>query len=153
MYVYSAGKFASQWNDTTDYNSTANNFVDQSLNGGATNTMGNFLAGTLSMASMRSTGGAGEAYVDLTPQVGPFHQDTTRGTYAIDGTTVAEANEWYSQPPLDHRWQPVGLDRHRPGRPLRLQRRRHRAARLQRRQDDHRLRQPDQRHQECAVQR
>ena len=99
MYVYSAGKFASQWNDTADYSSTHDNFVDSSLNGGATNTLGNFLAGTLSMASMRSTGGSGEAYVDLTAQVGPFHQDTARGTYAIDGTTVSEANEWYSNLP------------------------------------------------------
>ena len=98
IYVYSAGKFASQWNDTTDYNSTADNFTDQTLTG-TTNTMGNFLAGTLSMASMRSTGGTGEAYVDLTAQIGPFHQDTARGTYAIDGTTVAEANEWYSHLP------------------------------------------------------
>ncbi len=57
------------------------------------------MAGTLSMASMRSTGGSGEAYVDLTAQVGPFHQDTARGTYAIDGTTVSEANEWYSNLP------------------------------------------------------
>jgi hypothetical protein len=98
VYIYSAGKFSSQWNDPTDYNSTASNFVDSTLNGG-TNTMGNFLAGTLSMASMRSTGGTGEAYVDLTAQVGPFHQDTNRGTYAVDGTTVTEANEWYSHLP------------------------------------------------------
>ena len=47
IYLYSAGKFSQQWNDTTDYNSTHNNFVDQTLNGGTTNTMGNFAAGTL----------------------------------------------------------------------------------------------------------
>jgi len=99
MYIYSAGKFSSQWNDTTDYNSTADNFVDSTLNSGGTNTMGNFLAGTLSMASMRSTGGTGLAYVDLTAQVGRFNQDTNRGTYAIDGTTVSEANEWYHNLP------------------------------------------------------
>jgi hypothetical protein len=99
IYVYSAGKFASEWNDTTDYNSTADNFVDSTLNGGATNTMGNFLAGSLSMSTVRSTGGSGEAYVDLTPQIGPFSQNTNRGTYAVDGSTVAEGNEWYHQLP------------------------------------------------------
>jgi len=98
MYIYSAGKFSSQWDDTTDYTSTANNFVDQTLTGN-TNTMGNFLAGTLNMASIRSTGGTGEAYVDFTPQLLAFHQDTNRGTYAIDGTTVTEANEWYHNLP------------------------------------------------------
>jgi hypothetical protein len=97
IYIYSAGKFSSEWNDTVDNTSTANNVVDQTLNGGTTNTMGNFEAGTLSMASVQSTGGSGEAYDDLTPQVGRFNQDTNRGTYAIDGNTVAEANEWYHQ--------------------------------------------------------
>ena len=98
IYIYSAGKFSSEWNDPADYNTTTDNIVDQALTG-STNTMGNFLAGTLSMASMRSTGGTGEAYVDLTAQVGPFNQNTNRGTYAIDGTTVKEANEWYSNLP------------------------------------------------------
>jgi hypothetical protein len=98
IYIYSAGKFSQEWNDTTDNNSTANNLVDQTLTG-STNTMGNFLAGTLTMATMRSTGGVGEAYVDLTGQVGPFNQNTNRGTYAVDGTTVAEQNEWYHNLP------------------------------------------------------
>jgi hypothetical protein len=101
IYIYSAGKFSQQWNDTTDYNSTADNFVQQSLTG-TTNTTGNFLAGTLTMATMQNTSAAGEAYVDLTPQVGPFNQDTNRGTYAVDGNTVAEQNEWYHNlPPGD----------------------------------------------------
>lgn len=103
IYIYSAGKFSVEWNDTTDNNSTANNIVDQALTpGGATNTMGNFLAGTLTMASMQSTvgsGSVGEAYVDLTGQVGPFNQDHNRGTYAVDGNTVSEANEWYHNLP------------------------------------------------------
>jgi hypothetical protein len=94
IYIYSAGKFTQQWNDTTDYNSTADNFVQQTLTS-TTNTTGNLLAGTLTMATMRNTSNAGEAYVDLTPQMGSFNQDTNRGTYAVDGNTVAEANEWY----------------------------------------------------------
>jgi ABC-type phosphate transport system substrate-binding protein len=101
IYIYSAGKFSQEWNDTADNNSTANNFVKQTLDGSATpdNTVGNFLAGTLTMASMQGTGGTGEAYVDLTAQVGPFNQDSNRGTLAVDGTTVAEANEWYHNLP------------------------------------------------------
>ena len=107
IYIYSAGKFSSEWNDPADYNSAeqrtasstycSSNLDDADLNGA--NTMGNFLAGTLSMASMRSTGGTGEAYVDLTGQAGRFNQDTNRGTDGIDGTTVSEANEWYHNLP------------------------------------------------------
>lgn len=98
IYVYSAGKFSQQWDDTADYNSTHNNFVQQQLTG-STNTTGNFVAGTLSFATMRSTASVGSAYVDLTPQIGRFNQDTNRGTYAIDGTNVAEVNEWYHNLP------------------------------------------------------
>jgi hypothetical protein len=101
IYIYSAGKFSQEWNDTTDNNSTADNFVKQTLDGSNTpdNSMGNFLAGTLTMASMQSTSGVGEAYVDLTPQVGRFNQDTNRGTVSVDGTTVSEQNEWYHNLP------------------------------------------------------
>jgi hypothetical protein len=98
MYIYSAGKFAAEWDDTADNTSTASNVVDQQL-GATSNTMGNFLAGTLSMATVQDTNGNGEAYVDLTPQLGKFNQDTNRGTYAIDGNTVSETNEWYHNLP------------------------------------------------------
>jgi hypothetical protein len=101
IYIYSAGKFSAEWNDPTDYNSTGTNIVEQGVTSSTSaNTVGNFLAGTLSMASMQSTGGSGESYVDLTAQVGPFRQDTNRGTYAIDGSTVSEANEWYHNLPV-----------------------------------------------------
>jgi ABC-type phosphate transport system substrate-binding protein len=100
IYIYSAGKFAQAWNDTADNTSTAQNKVAFELTGTA-NALGNFLAGTLTMATMRSTGGSGEAYVDLTPQNGPFNQDTNRGTYAVDGVTVAEGNEWYHNLPAN----------------------------------------------------
>jgi hypothetical protein len=99
IYIYSAGKFSSQWNDTTDYNSTANNIVKQALDGSSTpdNNLGSFVAGGLTMASVQNTSGAGQAYVDLTAQIGHFNQDTNRGEYGIDGGTVSEANEWYHQ--------------------------------------------------------
>jgi hypothetical protein len=100
MYIYSAGKFSSAWNDTADNNSTADNVVLQKLTtGNPTNTLGNFVAGSLVLATVQSTGGAGEGYVDLTAQTGRFNQDTNRGTVAVDGNTVSEANEWYSNLP------------------------------------------------------
>jgi hypothetical protein len=98
IYIYSAGKFSTEWNDTADNTSTANNVIDQ-LETGNTNTMGNFAAATLNMATVQNTSGSAESYVDLTPQVGHFNQNTNRGTYAIDGNTVSEANEWYSNLP------------------------------------------------------
>ena len=153
IYLYSAGKFSQQWNDTTDYNSTHNNFVDQTLNGGTTNTMGNFVAGTLTMATMQNTSGTGEAYVDLTPQIGPFNQNTNRGTFAIDGNTVAEANEWYSNLPSNTGGNPSDSNATHSRCPLRLQRRRHGAAGLQRSQDADGLRQPGQRYEEHTLQR
>jgi hypothetical protein len=98
LYIYSSGKFSQAWNDTANNNSTANNVVDQILTG-STNTMGNFKAGTLSLASVQNTSGSGESYVDFTPQSNRFNEDTNRGTMAVDGNTVAEANEWYSHLP------------------------------------------------------
>lgn len=100
MYIYSAGKFANEWNDTSNYNSTQNNIVEQGLTG-TTNSMGNFLAGTLTMATVQDTAGSGDVYVDLTPQLLRFNQDTNRGTYAVDGGTVSEANEWYHNLPTN----------------------------------------------------
>ncbi|HEY6474376.1 MAG TPA: hypothetical protein VIY26_15890, partial [Acidimicrobiales bacterium] len=114
VYVYSAGKFSSEWNDPTDYNSTASNLVDQTLTGN-TNSMGNFQAGTLTMATMQNKSGSGEAYVDLTPQAGKFNQDTNRGTYAVDGNTVAEANEWYSNLPSNTGGNPSDSNASVPG--------------------------------------
>jgi hypothetical protein len=98
MYIYSVGKFSSAWNDTANNNSTANNVVDQTLTG-STNTMGNFVAGHLTTASVQNTSGSGQGYVDLTGQIGRFDQDHNRGTVAVDGNTVSEANEWYSHLP------------------------------------------------------
>lgn len=112
IYIYSAGKFSQEWNDPADYNSgttggnscpgnvgtyCSSNLDDADLNGA--NSLGNFLAGTLSMASMQSTGGKGETYVDVTGQAGRFSQDSNRGLTGIDGTTVSEANEWYHNLP------------------------------------------------------
>lgn len=101
IYIYSAGKFSSEWNDTADNNSTADNIVKQQIDGSATpdNTLGNFLAGTLNMVTVQNTSGNAQGYVDLTPQAGKFNQDTNRGTYAMDGNTVSEANEWYTNLP------------------------------------------------------
>jgi hypothetical protein len=93
IYIYSAGKFASEWNDTADFNTTANNRVEQGLTG-STNTIGNFDT-TLSLANLddTSTPPAAHSYVNFTPVHG--HQ----GTESINSSTVSEANEWYSHLP------------------------------------------------------
>ena len=104
LYLYGAGNMAAEWNNTSAFNSTFNNQVKQNLDGSATadNSLGNFLAGTLSMATMQNTSGTGVAYVDLTGQVGSFDQDHNRGTLAQDANTIKEANEWYTNlPPGD----------------------------------------------------
>jgi hypothetical protein len=113
IYIYSAGKMAAEWNDTADNTSTAQNIVDFAINGA--NSMGNFLAGTLSMATVQNTSGSGESYVDLTPQIGKFNQDTNRGTLAIDGGTVTEANEWYSNLPPSPTGNPSDSNTTMPG--------------------------------------
>ena len=84
MYIYSAGKFSSEWNDPTDYNSSTTNIVEQGVTGSTSaNTVGNFLAGTLSLASVRSTTGTGEAYVDLTAQSGASTRTPTGASRAL----------------------------------------------------------------------
>lgn len=102
-YIYSAGKFTSEWNAPSNYNESAANVVATNL-GLSTTTIGNFDAEDLSMATIQgatgsSIAGNGQAYVDLTPQVGPFNANTNRGTAAVDGNTVSEPHEWYSQLP------------------------------------------------------
>ena len=113
IYVYSAGKFTSQWNDTADYATTHSNFVDTTLTGNASNTLGNFMAGTLVMATMQASSGPsngnGLAYVDFTAQTsGNFDQNTNRGTMAVDANTVSETNEWYHQLPAGSNPTPSG---------------------------------------------
>jgi hypothetical protein len=104
IYVYSVGKFSQEWNDPANNSTTHANFVASTLTGNAANTVGNFMAGTLVMATMQASSGPnngnGLAYVDFTPQPsGNFNQDTNRGTMAVDNNTVSEANEWYHQLP------------------------------------------------------
>ena len=114
IYIYSVGKFSQEWNDTTHFTSTAPNFVDTTLTGNSSNSVGNFLAGTLRMATMQNLSGSGEAYVDLTPG-GLFNQDTDRGTYAVDGSTVAEQNEWYHNLPAGDTTNPSNSTASIPG--------------------------------------
>jgi hypothetical protein len=93
FYIYSAGKLSQQWNDTTDYNSTAINNVASAL--GSTPTIGN-LNTTLSMPAVKA---AADTYVKYTAPTGTFNADTNRGTLAVDAAVVAEKNEWYSHLP------------------------------------------------------
>jgi hypothetical protein len=72
IYIYSAGQFARQWNDPTDFPSASSSFST-----------------ALSLASVN-----GHNYVDTATGTGSGSRDSL--TESIDGTTVSEAHEWYS---------------------------------------------------------
>jgi len=96
IYIYSAGKFAEQWNDTTHYNSTASNKVAVALGATSTN-IGNI--DTNSTTALTPAQVSSHPYVDYTAQSGLYNANTNRGTFAVDTTTVSEGNEWYSHLP------------------------------------------------------
>jgi hypothetical protein len=91
IYIYSAGKLSQQWNDTTDYNSTASNIVATALGATATN-IGN-IDTTVTMVATKA---ATNTYVKYTPPTGTFDPDTNRGTLAVNANVITEGHEWYS---------------------------------------------------------
>lgn len=96
IFIYSAGKFVSQWNNQTTYGSTKNNRIDQAA-------IGNFTTTHLELASMQErkvTGattakGAAESFLKLSKVKG----GRTGYVAALNGATVTETNEWYSHIP------------------------------------------------------
>lgn len=91
LYIYSAGKFSSQWNNTTHYGMGKTNSL--------TNTaIGNFDASTLIMAKTlnRTTASKTAPFASYTAQHGAFTATTNRGTFALNTGVVNEGNEWFS---------------------------------------------------------
>jgi hypothetical protein len=94
LYIYSSGKFASQWNTTSHYSKTHTN----SITGTA---IGNFNATTLLLAQMQN-----RVHVTTTapfalfsPQSGSFTATTNRGSFSLNTGVVNETNEWFSHLP------------------------------------------------------
>lgn len=94
LYIYSSGKFASQWNTTTKYGKTKTN----SLTGTG---IGNFNATTLLLAQMQNRHNAATTspFALFSPQSGTFTATTNRGSFALNTAVVNETNEWYSHLP------------------------------------------------------
>ena len=98
VFIYSAGKFVSQWSNTSEYGTTKHNRIDNL-------TIGNFTPTKVEIAATHertATGattpsGASETYVTFTATTGK----RTHKKVAINTATVAEANEWYSNIPLN----------------------------------------------------
>jgi ABC-type phosphate transport system substrate-binding protein len=82
--LYSPGAFATQWDHPSQYGTAKTNTV-----AGEPNTKGNW-SPKLTLASVQDlAGSAFHPFVDFTAGKG-------RGSEAVDTTTVAETNEWYS---------------------------------------------------------
>jgi hypothetical protein len=99
IFIYSAGKFTSQWNNQALYSATGHNRIN-----GAT--IGNFTSTKVEFASIRlrnTTGtltnptGTPEPFVKFTATTG----GRTTFRVGVNSATVTEANEWYSHIPLN----------------------------------------------------
>ena len=91
IFIYSAGKFAEQWNTKTNYVSTKVN----SISGTA---IGNFKANTLLLAKMtnRATAATTKVFDTYGAPSGTFSPTSNRGSYTVNAAVVKESNEWYS---------------------------------------------------------
>lgn len=91
IFIYSSGKFEQEWNNTSVYNSTGKNSINNVA-------IGRFTATHLYLAQMRNTKkpGSTSPFVNFGAQSGTFTKNTNRGTEAINTTVVKEANEWFS---------------------------------------------------------
>jgi hypothetical protein len=97
IFIYSAGKFVSEWNNVTEYGPGLHNRIDNA-------TIGNFTPTNVEFASIRQRKTGGTTTSSGTPE--PFIKFTSTGLsgrttfkVGINTTTVTEANEWYSHIP------------------------------------------------------
>ncbi len=96
IFIYSAGKFVSQWNDLADYGMTSSDHNRIT----ATNAHGNFTATNLEYASIRERKATAGTTVSGTPE--NFVKFTASGigrtsfAAGVNTTIVTESNEWYS---------------------------------------------------------
>ncbi|MGO9458064.1 MAG: hypothetical protein ACLP62_13655 [Acidimicrobiales bacterium] len=102
IFIYSAGKFSQEWNNTAVYNKTAANSINNAA-------IGKFNASTLLMDKMvnRATSGQTKVFDTYGAPSGTFNATTNRGSYTVNQAVVKESNEWFSHIPstADHATQ------------------------------------------------
>ena len=92
IFVYSSGKFVSQWNNTSEYGTSKHNRISGT-------TIGNFTPTNVELAKMETTSThGGQAFAVFTAATTTTPKRTGKRAH-IDTTTVTEANEWYSHIP------------------------------------------------------
>ncbi|MGH9091372.1 MAG: hypothetical protein ACRDZR_08360, partial [Acidimicrobiales bacterium] len=98
IYIYSSGKFASQWNTTGHYGKKMENSITGKTGSTA---IGNFNATTLLLAQTqnRKTAALTQPFANFFAQKGSFNATTNRGTFALNTGVVNETNEWFSHMP------------------------------------------------------
>ena len=93
VFVYSSGKYVSQWNNTSEYGTGSKH---NRISGA---TIGNFTPTNVELAKMETTSThGGQAFVTYTTATTTTPKRTGKRSH-IDTTTVTEANEWYSHIP------------------------------------------------------
>jgi hypothetical protein len=91
IFIYSAGKFANEWNNPSVFTKAATNSIN-------TKPIGKFNASTLLMDKMvnRATAGQTKVFDTYGSPSGTFNATTNRGTYTVNQSVVKESNEWFS---------------------------------------------------------
>jgi hypothetical protein len=93
IYIYSAGKFVSQWNNLTQYGTTGHNRISSTVTGNFTSTKVEYASFRLRKTTGATTAtGAAQKFVTFTATT----SGRTTVKAGVNTATVTEANEWYS---------------------------------------------------------
>ena len=96
IYIYSAGQFEQQWNNTTS------NYTKSHLNAISGTAIGNFNASTLLLAQMQNRTNASltAPFANYASPSGTFNATANRGLFTLNTGVIKEANEWYTHEPV-----------------------------------------------------
>ena len=93
IFIYSAGKFVSQWNNLTEYGTAGHNRISSSVTGNFTSTKVEYASFRLRKTTGATTAtGAAQKFVNFTATT----SGRTTVKAGVNTATVTEANEWYS---------------------------------------------------------
>jgi hypothetical protein len=96
IFIYSAGKFVSQWNNITGYGPTGHNRISGTVTGNFTSTKVEYASFRLRKTTGGTTAtGAAQKFVNFTATT----SGRTTVKAGVNTATVTEANEWYSHIP------------------------------------------------------